>query len=53
MYLMFGKLNLNKKEMAALLGISIEAVTNLKCRVKQKVGEEDLKRIEDARLEVG
>lgn len=37
-YLMFSKLNLNNKEMAGLLGISLEAIRNLKFRVKQKTG---------------
>lgn len=37
-YLMFNKLNLDNKEMAALLGISLEAIRNLKFRVKNKIG---------------
>ncbi len=37
-YLMFSKLQLSNKEMAALLGISTEAIRNLKFRVKQKTG---------------
>jgi DNA-binding CsgD family transcriptional regulator len=37
-YLMFNKLNLNNKEMSSLLGISLEAVRNLKFRVKKKTG---------------
>lgn len=37
-YLMFQKLKLDNKEMAAILGISNEAVRNLKYRVKNKLG---------------
>lgn len=37
-YLMLKKLNLDNKEMAATLGIGLEAVRNLKFRVKNKIG---------------
>lgn len=36
-YLMFNKLNLSNKEMAATMGIGLEAVRSLKFRVKQKL----------------
>ncbi len=36
-YLMFSKLNLNNKEMAATMGIGLEAIRSLKFRVKQKL----------------
>ena len=39
-YLMFSKLQLSNKEMAASLGISLEGVRNLKFRVKQKLKED-------------
>lgn len=38
-YLMFNKLNLSNKEMAASLGIGLEAVRSLKYRAKQKMGD--------------
>ncbi len=37
-YLMLNKLNLDNKKMAATLGVSVEAVRNLKFRVKNKIG---------------
>jgi len=40
-YLMFSKLNLTNKEMAASLGIGLEAIRSLKFRVKQKLSEKD------------
>lgn len=36
-YLMFNKLNLSNKEMAATMGIGLEAVRSFKFRVKQKL----------------
>jgi hypothetical protein len=36
-YLMFNKLNLSNKEMAATMGIGLEAIRSLKFRVKQKL----------------
>ncbi|MFY8128949.1 MAG: hypothetical protein ACOVMM_11265 [Chitinophagaceae bacterium] len=39
-YLMFSKLNLSNKEMAASLGIGLEGIRSLKHRVKQKLNED-------------
>ena len=51
-YLVFTKLNITSKEMAAMLGVSAEAVRNIRFRLKKKLNVEDSNELERMANEV-
>jgi hypothetical protein len=48
-FLVFTKLELSSKEMCAMLGVGVEAIRNIRFRVKKKLGEDAMKEIGLAR----
>jgi DNA-binding CsgD family transcriptional regulator len=51
-YILLSKLNLSTREMASMLGVSIENIRNLRFRVKKKMNIEDGGEMEEKLKEI-